>query len=445
MKNLAEMKRRFAELFKSVEEFSKRKDATPEEIAANDAAMNECETLKADIETEEKRVGRLSALKNFAEVAEPAPSLEDPARDLTKGRHGVDIIERQEDGTLRLMYTDDPLFDTEKQRKMAQPEYRSAFRTYMKCRGDMDRMDREERRTMEVGVDENGGYLVPPQMLNKIIGQRPGRARVVDLVTIQPTGTSGVEMIREEDTDEDVYGTVLRPSNSAEGRTPTEDDQDKLKLFTIQVHEELTSVKLSRTFMEDAPAAVENHIARKFRTADRLKMESKIISGTGVGEAFGILTRAGEVYGPDVRNIGDPIDLDEMILAYYEMPEQYAEDLNLLMRRATFGQLSTLQDGAGAYAFGQMNVYDGQVIRPTENFKGTPCVFSDLMPAAATNAKSILYGNFAETYMAVVRSGLSLRFRDLPDEGYVKAVFRKRWGGDVTMGRAMKIWQQTDP
>lgn len=444
--NLQEMRKKFAEYLKTIEAFTGNEKPTEDQVAEYKTALTEAKKLKGQIEELEAQQADVADLRKFASVpAEPMPKVEASTNEQTKtkGIHGADVFQRDVDGTLKMIYTDDPLFGSEKLKKLASDDYRKAFRSYIRSKGDMDGVDREERKALSVGIDEEGGFLVPPQMLNRIVGQKPGRARAIDLVTIQTTSSSGVRMLREEDTDEDVYGTVLRPQKSAEGRDATLDDQDKLKPFSIEVHEELTGVNITRTFMEDDPSAVESYLARKFRQADRMKTESKILAGTGSGEAFGIITRLGDVYGPDTRNVGHPVDLDELIEAYYELPEQYAENAKILMRRTTYGVLSTLQDGAGAYAFGQMNVYDGQAVRPVENFKGTEIVFSDLMPASGSANNIALYGDFAETYMMVVRMGLSLRFRDLPDEGYVKAVFRKRYGGDVMFGRAMKCWVQS--
>lgn len=450
--NLEQLRKKYADLMAKIKGFQDKETLTEDETKAFKSAIDEAKQCKADIEEAEKTLGDLDDLTKFASTApKPAPVVSKtgsgggkPDSNQTKGSHGEEVFQFDPDTrVLKTLYTDDPLYGSDKLKKLADDDYRKAFTAYLKSGGDMDRVDRESRKALSVGIDEDGGFLVPPQMLARVIMQQPGQTGVSDLVTIQPTTSAAVSMLRVQDTGEDIYGTVLRPQTSAEGRNPTEDDQDKLKPFTIQVHEEYTNVNLTRTFLEDAPGAVEQYVSRMFRNADRIKVEDKVLNGTGIGQAYGIMTRIGETYGPDTRNVGNPVDLDELIEAYYELPAQYAANARLAMKRSSFGVLNTLQDGAGAYAFGQMSVYDGQAIRPTENFKGTPMTFSDLMPAMGAANKFALYGDFAETYMMVLRLGLSVRFRDLADEGTVKVVFRKRWGGDVMFGRAMKAWVQS--
>lgn len=451
--NLEALKKAYADSLAKVKAFQQKDTLTDDEKKSFRAEIDEAKKLKGQIEEIEKTLGEIADLDKFASTAQPGmPAVAGgqgdpkPTPTTTKSKHGEDVFQFDpSDRMLKMLYTDDPLYGSDKFKKLAENDYRKAFGEYMVAKGNFDRLDKASQKALSVGIDEDGGFLIPPQMLARVVMQDRGQSGVSNLVTVQTTNSSAVSMLRVEDTGEDVYGTVLRPQASAEGRDPTDDVQDKLKPFSIQVHEEYTTVPLTRTFLEDAPQAVEQYVTRMFRMADTMKTEDKVINGTGINQPFGILTRVGETYGPDTRNVGDPLDLDEMIKAYYELPAQYAANARFAMKRSTFGVLNTMQDGSGAYAFGSMSTYDGQAVRPIENFKGTPISFSDLMPATGSAAKFAMYGDFAATYMMVLRLGLSVKFRDIPDEATVKAVFRKRYGGDVLFGRAMKVWVQTAP
>ncbi|MEQ8176673.1 MAG: phage major capsid protein, partial [Syntrophomonadaceae bacterium] len=108
------------------------RDMTPEEEQRFDAAMDEFDSLKDKIESEEKRQKRVKDAEGWANRSQNDPPRNDPNRD----------------GENR----DNP---------RATEEYRASFERFL--RGGRDALTGEELRAMQADSAVGGGYLVTPQ------------------------------------------------------------------------------------------------------------------------------------------------------------------------------------------------------------------------------------------------------------------------------------------
>lgn len=459
MNKLEELKKNLGELVKTITKYQATAPANETEVQEFKSAIDEAKTLKTQItelEGQAKDAGEIiSFAKSSSTPAPIVPTGGTPATPAATNKSaGEDVYAVRKDGSFGLAYTDDPLFGNEAlMKEFASTEYQKCFALIAKG-GERDPyrlLDKDQikfvedmrRKAASVGIEEDGGFLVPPQMVNEIVRQRAGQTSVSQMVRRQPTTSAAIQMLRYEDSGSDTYtNTGLRIAWTGEGADPNDQNQPKLKPFTIPVHEGEVEVALTRTFLEDAPGAVNSYIGEEFRTSFDLGVEDVILNGNGIAKPTGILARVGEVYGPAAVNVGNPVTADGLIDAYYTLPAQYRRNNSrIVMRDSVFGDLQKLKDGANNYIFGVQANFDGLALNAQERLRGTPIMFTDFTEDSGSAKKIAIHGDFS-TYMMVVRLGMTMRMRDIPGQ-QPAAVFRFRFGGDLLMGRGMKVWTQS--
>lgn len=451
------MKEKYKALLDKIKAFRAKESLTDEEKTEFKAAVEEAKTLKAQINDQDaldKSADDLLKSDN-----PPVPGMpvivktnDNPAPTASQS-NDYDVFGQRKDGTFGLLHTSDPLFGSGVIKEAASPEYRGAFLSYIRANGKRERLSREENKSIDeimtkahqVGVDDDGGLLVPPQMMSEVIRQRAGTTSLAGAVRRQPITSSALQIVRAEDSGSDVYtSSGIRIKWTGEGNAPDQLQNVKFKPLRIDAHEGEVEIPLTRTFMEDAPEAIELFVGQEFRSAFDLGVEDVVAGGDGVAKPFGIITRAGQTYGADILNVGDPVTVEGLIRGFYALPAQYSANASIYMRRDAFGELSTLEDTAGRLIFGTNTANDGLSMRAVESFKGTPVKFTDMLPALAPNSKFAIYGDLYQHYMLVMRMGATMRLRDIAGQ-QPAVVFRFRFGGDTLLGRAAKIWQVTDP
>lgn len=336
----------------------------------------------------------------------------------------------------------DPLVGTRIGKEICTGDYYKSFGSFFRAKGDFDRMDRDSYKTLQVGVTEDGGALLPPQLILDVIRQEPGLLGVADKVRTVTTGSAAAQLIRLEDSGDDLQSSSYRLRWTAEGNNPSQQGTPQYKPFTIQVWEGEQEIPITRTMFEDMPNVVAELVAPLVAEACSVGMEDAIVNGTGINQPYGILTRVGDAFGPASYNVGNPADPVKLIKAYYDLAGQYAGGAEIAMKRATFGQLQSLTDAGNQTLFGLMSKFDGLATKAVEQFRGTPISFSDVLPGIGAANNIAIHADFRKLYVRVMRLGLSLRFRDIPGQ-QPAAVFRIRMGGDVALGRAGRVWVQS--
>lgn len=453
--NLEQMRKRFQELRDAIKGFQEKEALTADEEKSLDASLNEAEELKVKMEAATARGERMKSLVEFGRDQEGAPPIVAKgtgSQPQARSNGGENVYESRKDGSFGLTYTDDPLFGNETlMKEIGSDQYRKCFALIAKAGAQdpyrhLDADDRKfvsdvMRKAAQVGVDEDGGFLVPPQMVNEVVRQRAGATSVTGLVRRQQTTAAAIQLLRYEDSGDDIYTNKMRIAWTGEGSAPNKQDQPKLSPLVIPVHEGEIEVALTRTFLEDAPGAVNSYIGDEFRTSFDLGTESVVIAGDGIAKPTGIVTRTGEIYGPAAVNIGNPVTADNLIKGYYKLPAQYRANSRIVMRNSVFGDLQTLQDNNGNYIFGVQANFDGLAVNAQERLRATPILFSDFLEDSGAGKRVALHGDFS-TYMMVVRLGMTMRMRDIPGQ-QPAAVFRFRFGGDLLMGRGIKVWVQS--
>ena len=107
-----------------------------------------------------------------------------------------------------------------------------------------------------------------------------------------------------------------------------------------------------------------------------------------------------------------------------------------LMADATVAKIRKFKDGQGNLQWKPGALVDQPYV---ELFLGKPIAYDDNVPAVASNAMSVAFGDFKRAYIIVDRVGTHVIRDDLTAKPYVKFYTRRRVGGGVQNFEAVKF------
>lgn len=307
--------------------------------------------------------------------------------------------------------------------------YTSAFQRYLR-KGDKA-LDLMEHKALTSGSDPDGGYFVRPEFSTKIVDRVFESSPMRRLASVQTIGTDELKVL--QDPNEASAGWVGETQARPETNTPQVGDKG------IVAHEIYAKPKASQKNLEDAFINVEAWLARK--VADKFgRMEATaFISGDGVAKPRGILTYATGVLWGQIEQVNSGTNgaftYSGLLNIMTSLKEPYHSGASWLVRRQSVASIMLMVDGDGRYIF--------QPIL-TGNFNETPLLgytlrYATDMPAVATNALAMAFGDFSEAYQIVDRVGISVLRDPYSSKPHVEFYTRRRVGGDVIDFDAYKI------
>lgn len=308
------------------------------------------------------------------------------------------------------------------------------FADYLNQKG----MERE-LKALSVNSDVDGGFLVLPTfggVINTRVFETSPLRQLATVVTINSDQWEAVL-----DNDEASCGWVGEESARTDTNTPTFDKR------IIPVHEIYAQPVATQKMLDDGIVNIEQWLAGKVSDKFARTEATAFVSGNGVAQPFGILTNTTTSTSYDGRNVqvinsGTSATVTYAGLASLQngLKEFYQTNAVWLMQRATFGsvmQIKTGISGDNRPIFNMM--YDKNTGLPVANMLGRPVMFAADMPAVATDAKAIAYGDFRAAYTIVDRSGIRVLRDPYTNKPFVKFYSTKRVGGDVVNAEAIKI------
>ncbi len=306
-------------------------------------------------------------------------------------------------------------------------DYNVLFEQYV--RKGKEGMSAKERKAMQEGTDNEGGFMVPDDFLPQVArdpGVRGSQLRPLSTVfqtnralfTVPTAAAVDVAYVAEE-------GVI-----SGADQTPT------IGEVTIDVFKCMGLTKVSSELLEDSAVNLGALLGTLFAEAFGRDEDEQIIGGDGTGEAKGLITEGLTDYvmdGDDVLIIGDILGI------YYAVPQQYRDRSTWQLPSLVEKTIALLNTGAGGMYLWIPGLAAGQP--PT--ILGRPVVNPDVTGWATTleaNAEIGCLGDMSNYYI-VDRTGTSLKRLD---EAYaandqVGFVWRKRWGGEVAVANAFRV------
>lgn len=334
-----------------------------EEQAKYDAMMKEVDTLKVDIDREERQL----ALEKELTTPNGASSATQPGTQPGEGRANASVT--------------------------ASPEYMRAFVAFLR---QGPRADANDLRSLHVADDPQGGFFVPESMetqLRELLENENIMRRMVTVIT-----SSTDKNIPFEDS----YGTAQW---LGEEKTFTESDA---QFSTKQVgnHKLGTLIKVSEELLQDSTFDIIGYINRAFAKRYGRAEETAILSGNGVMKPRGVIMDATLGVTTAANNA---ITSDELIDLFHKLPRYHRRAAKWLMADLTAKVIRKLKNSVTGDYMWQPGLQAGQ----PDMILGKPLEISDDVPAFAASAKCLLFGDFKEYILVDRKQAVMQRLNEL--------------------------------
>lgn len=314
--------------------------------------------------------------------------------------------------------------DADEAKKRA--EYKAAREAYLR-RGEV------EAKVLIRSNDTAGGYLMGTEMDTRIIKAAVEVSAVRDLVTVQPIGKGSIKEPK-------LTNAPAMAAKTGEVATRTESTNPAYGLVEIPTHEFYAMHKISHQALEDADYDLEAELAEFIGWQFGLREANDVVIGTGNGEAFGFMDASqGVSYtasGVDAKIADADGTADGLINLIHAVKDAYARNGRFVWRRTTTAEVRKLKDTTKQYIW-----QPGLTAGVPATVLGYPYTEIAEMPAIASNAYPIAFGDFKRAYKFHPRIASSL-LRDpysLSDSGQVKFTVYRRHGGAVVLSEAIRL------
>ena len=177
----------------------------------------------------------------------------------------------------------------------AYTEYKSAFFKVM-TGTPLDNLSSDERKAMSAGSDPDGGYLLPPSTVGRMVSKLYEQSTMRQLATVQAISTDKLEGI--VDNNEADAGWVSELGTRSDTNTP------QIGKYEIQAHEMYAMPKASQKILDDAAVNVESWLAGKVADKFARVEGAGFTTGTGVGQPRGLFAYTTAATGDDSRSWG---------------------------------------------------------------------------------------------------------------------------------------------
>lgn len=429
IKTLLEQQGKSFEAFKETHEDLKKADAvTAEKLTKIEAALDSAVEAKAAIEA------KLDAERKEREELE-----------LRLSRAGMQAGSEQEAKALvELKELNDVLRQNCSKRNIpfqeldakAAADYKAAFAKAMR-RPD-GQMTEDERKTLSVGSDPDGGYFVTPDTTGRIVRKVYESSPIRQIASVQVISTDALEGI--EDLGEAGAGYAGEHSTSGDTTTP-QVGKWRIPVFWID-----TEPKTTQQLLDDAAVDVEAWLSAKvadkfarFESAEFVTGASKIRGITsyttaaddGSGVTWGQVGYVASGASGDFASSNPGDKIFDLIGA---VKNEYLMNSRFVTRRSVITKIRKFKDGQGNYLW-QPSFVMGQ----PEMIAGYAVTRAEDMPALGSNSLSLAFGDFAAAYQIVDRQGVRVLRDNLTSKPYVKFYTTKRVGGGVVNFEAYKL------
>jgi HK97 family phage major capsid protein len=401
--------------------------------------------------------GQLDTLKRSEGMTEWADDATGKTIPLAPGQVGKGAVVGFEDagtstlggtksGGLELIDDEGPgaVFSAKMRETLASTAYKEAYRLYL--RKGVNGLGQTHVKTLQEGIDEQGGFLVPDDLLNRIIGRKPTPTRVAARTTRIPTGRDRVVMPKVNYSTDDVYTTGIRvnwtgevPSSSTVHRVT----DPKFGQIGISVYTAMLSMPLTLDMVEDSAFPIVSWASEKFRETVDIARDDIVLNGSGIGQGAGILLNPGGTDQPAVVNSGgaSTITADGLLDLTWAVPEQYDENSAFVFNKTSTGKaIAKLKDAENRYLWAQFEQSGLMLPAGQRPLLGYPVLFSALMPNVAANAFAAIFGDLSG-YFLVDRVGFSIQvLREVyAENNQIVLLGRVRFGGQVAEPWKMKV------
>jgi len=386
----------------------------------HDAIMGELDALDVKIKREERQ----------AEAEQRDEELRSRQRPTGRNTEAGGV-----DGGDREQRTDEQL----------QVEYRDAFFAVLREGGDVSAVTPEQRallrrgyvenRTQTVGTAAAGGYTVPTTLANKIVEVMKDWGPMYDPgITDEMVTSSGNPF--DIPTNDDTGNSAAA---KAEADDLTDDGSGDLAFGQKELNAYVSAtpwLKISFELLQDSAFDIEGFVARKLGERLGRRANAQLTVGTGVNQPNGIVTASSlgkTAAAAAALTAEELIDLQHAVNAAYRR----SPSCRWMFADTTLAAVRKLKDGEGRFLWTMGDVRVGA----PDLILGKPYAVNDDVPAMATGARSVLFGDFSRYTVRKVGSPLigTVRERFWPKVGMAGII---RFDGELTDAAAVKHLKQ---
>ncbi len=309
-------------------------------------------------------------------------------------------------------------------------EYSKAFRNYLRKGMDAG-LEALQTKSLSVGSDPDGGYLVTPTMSSRIVQAIFETSPMRQICAIETISTDALDLI-DDHTSLTAGWTAETTVISTDTATPT------IAKRNIPTHELYAQPKATQKLVDDAAIDVEGWLAGKIADIFGRTQNSAFVSGNGVGQPRGILTYASGTSWGQIQQVNSgtsgQVTADSLITLFYSLKDAYMRRANFLMNRSTIQQVRLLKATTNQYIW-QPSLVAGS----PDTLLGAPVYMAADMPVAAAGSLSVAVGDFQSAYQIVDRQGISILRDPFTEKPFIKFYATARVGGDVVNYDALKL------
>jgi len=250
-------------------------------------------------------------------------------------------------------------------------------------------------RTLQVGSDPEGGYLVrPEQFVARLIQAVDDQVHIRQVATVfqvAEASSMGVPTLDTDPDDADWTSELL---------TGNEDTAMRFGKRSLKPNPLAKRIKLSRTLLRLAALPSEQIVIGRLAYKFGISQEKAFLTGDGADKPLGLFTASsdGVSTGRDVSegNTTTSIQFDGLQEAKYSLKAQYWPRARWLFHRNAVKQVSKLKDGEGRYLW-EPSVRAGQ----PDLILGHPLLVSEYVPATFTTGLYVgMFADFAQYWIA---------------------------------------------
>lgn len=309
-------------------------------------------------------------------------------------------------------------------------EYGKAFRGYLR-KGMDGGLEALQAKSLSVGSDSDGGYLVTSAMSSRIVQAIFETSPMRQLASVESISTDALDLI--DDHSSAVAGWTTETGTITETSSPT------LAKRHIPTHEMYAQPKATQKLVDDSAIDIEAWLSAKIADIFARTQNTAFISGSGVGQPRGILTYAAGTSWGQIQQVNSgtngQVTSDALINLFYALKDGYARRASFLMNRAVVQQVRLLKQATTNQYMWQPGLAAGA----PDTLLGVPVYMASDMPTAATNSLSVAVGDFAAAYQIVDRIGIRILRDPYTEKPFVKFYATARVGGDVVNSEAIKL------
>jgi HK97 family phage major capsid protein len=254
-------------------------------------------------------------------------------------------------------------------------------------------------RTLSKLTTGAGGNLVPTSFYDRLM------AHLIEVSGILQSGATVLNTNSGEQIQVPKTTSHSSAALTAEAAAITASDP-AFGQAALGAYKYATMIQVSRELLDDSGVDLEGYLAMQAGRALGNALGADLITGNGSSKPTGILnnttlgvtgpTGVGGGFGPTSGTVNSGADL--LIDLFYSVISPYRSSRSAawLVRDATMATMRKIKDTTGAYLF-----QPALVAGTPDMFNGKPIYTDPFIPATATGAKSVIFGDLSQYFVRI--------------------------------------------